>query len=89
VYRSNANLGVGSGTLVPVTAGLESGDIRVGVAVPVGTPAGTYQRPIYAFGDTGAPGGVEAVYPTLGPDQRNPSVYEPYVESGTTLKFTV
>lgn len=89
VYRANANLGSGTGSLVPVTPGLETGDIRVGVAVPLGTPAGTYQRPIYAFGDTGSPAGVEATYPTLGPDQRNPSVYEPYVEGGTKLKFTV
>jgi len=89
VYRSNPNLGTGTGSLVPVTSGLETGDIRVGVAVPVGTPAGTYQRPVYAFGETGAPAGTEAVYPTLGPDQRNPSVFEPYVESGTNLKFTV
>lgn len=89
VFRSNANLGVGTGSLVNPTSGLETGDIRVGVAVPVGTPVGTYQRSIYAFGDTGAPAGAEAVYPTLGPDQRNPSVYEPYVESGTKLKFSV
>ncbi|MES1227829.1 MAG: hypothetical protein ABUL72_04105, partial [Armatimonadota bacterium] len=68
IYRSNGNLGVGSGKLVDDTVApafdLSTGDIRVGVAVPVGTPAATYQRPIYAFEDTGSPSGVEGAYPT-------------------------
>jgi len=87
VYRANANLRVSSGTLVPTTAGFETGDPKVGVAVPIGTPSGTYQRKIYAFENDGNDGDPD--HPSLGPSAADTSVSEPYADPAMTLKFTV
>lgn len=87
VFRANANLRVSTGSLVPPTAGFETGDPRIGVAAPVGTPSGTYQRKIYVFEDL--PGtDADANVPSLGPTS-NPNVSEAYVDPAITLKFTV
>ncbi|MBX3111872.1 MAG: PQQ-binding-like beta-propeller repeat protein [Fimbriimonadaceae bacterium] len=87
VFRANANLRVSGGTLVPTTAGFESGDPKVGVAVPVGTPSGTYQRKVYAFDNDGNDG--DADHPSLGPSASDPAVSEPYADPAITLKFNV
>lgn len=87
VYRSNANLRTAGGSLVPPTTGFETGDPRIGVAVPVGTPSGTYMRQIYAFENEGNDG--DANNPSLGPSAADTSVSEAYTDPAITLKFNV
>lgn len=90
-HRSNANMGVvaGSHPLLNVNS-YPTGDPRIGVAAPIGAPAGEYVRKMYVFEDRGA----SLALPDLGADSgflgwpvANP--LEPFADPGMVLKYTV
>jgi hypothetical protein len=90
--RQNSNLNVTSGSLIADTTTFPVGDPFVGVAVPYGTPVGSYVREIFAFEDSLAGSAdLGANFPTLGfhIGFNGQFVPEAFVDPGITLKFNV
>lgn len=91
--RTNANLEVVEGDLLPVTEFASATeyeesrrDPKLAVSVPIGTPVGSYLRNLFVFEDTNA----------ASPSPRDPSLdrtlngaYEPYSDAPLTLRFNV
>jgi hypothetical protein len=89
--RQNSNLNTVSGSLIANTTLFPGGDPYVGIAAPIGTPIGSYVRPIYLFEDKLA-GSADygADYPTLG-YYLGSTGFEPetYTDPSITLKFNI
>lgn len=85
--RSNANLAVSGGYLLPPGT-FNPTDPYIGIAPPIGTPVGSYERRVFVFEDEQVETGLP---PVLGPTNvllGDPSI-EAYTDPGFVLKFNV
>lgn len=85
VRRSNANFGVSSGTLLDSIL-FPTGDPKVGLVVPPGSPSGQYRGTLYVLEDELADGILGSRFIGLPVSVNN---LESYSDPGLTLNFNV
>lgn len=85
IRRSNANFGVGSGTLLDPLA-FQTGDPKVALVLPPGSPSGQYRGTLYAYEDEAADNILGSRVIGLPVDN---STRESYSDPGLTLSFSV